>query len=205
MQHHYGLYACVPDDIVMAVKVIRSRLHDVLRKSTPDMVFCEAAEAAHFTVLYGPKLADGRKEALTPQEARLVYPYAVGWPVNRVPTCFRGVSHFIRPGKILIHLEFHNSELTRLHETLRAHMPDVEADYSKWHQEFRFYDQSYAPNPKRWLHIAIGSIQDRDAKHLVLIEDTLRDLADELIPSQFSIKALQLISAVTDTPVSLDA
>lgn len=196
---HYALYATVDGSI--AEGVFRIKRH--VGAFFPGLIEI-AKEPAHFTVVYGPALAAGATEARTVDEAAKIYPEAVDWGVNTVPTSYRGVGHFVRPPRTLVHLEFENTQLTGLQKAVRARLADVDAEYAARHAITGKYDRSNDADPKRWLHIAIGTVpESTSAADLIRIEDTVREQADAFIPSQIDVRSLDLVSAVTDTPVVL--
>lgn len=196
---HYALYGTVTDSIVGGVERIRLSLLERF----PGLIEI-AKEPAHFTIVYGPALAADAKEALTFNAADDIYPEAASWSLNSTWTFYRGVARFVRPPKTYLHLEFENTELTRLQTTIRSRLPDVDAEYAARHKITSAFDQSNAPHPRRWLHIAIGTVPDSTSPaDFLRMEDAVRDLADAFIPSQLAIQSLDLISAVTDTPVTL--
>lgn len=199
---HYALYARVPPEVAASVDRIRA----ALQRRFPG-TFTPATEPAHLTVLYGPALAEGEREALTRAEALCVYPGAdEALCVYTEPTRYRGVAHFIRERNINVHLEFANSRLDCLHTTLRDRLPGVQEEYKKLHAETRAYDQSYASPPRRWLHLSLGTVPATGPTYLqdlVCVEDAVRDLADEELIGAMYVCGIDLVSAVTDTHVRI--
>lgn len=196
---HYALYATPDGSIIEGV----FRIKRYVEAFFPGLIEI-AREPAHFTVVYGPALAADATEARTVSEAAEIYPEAVDWGVNIVPTTFRGVSHFVRPPRTLVHLEFENTQLTALQKVVRTRLADVNAEYAARHAITGKYDRSNDADPKRWLHIAIGTVpESTSAADLIRIEDAVRDQADAFIPPRINIRSLDLISAVTDTPIVL--
>lgn len=196
---HYALYATPDDSVIEGV----FRIKRYVTAFFPGLIEV-AKEPAHFTIVYGPALASGATEARTANEAAEIYPEAVDWCVNTVPTTFRGVSHFVRPPKTHVHLEFENTQLTGLQRAVRARLADVDAEYAARHAITGKYDRSNDSDPKRWLHIAIGTVpESTSAADLIRIEDAIRDQAEAFIPSRINIRLLGCISAVTDTPIAM--
>jgi len=192
---NYALYATLPPRVADAITKMRTRLrtqHGLLDSAW-------ATDQPHFTVVYGPKLADGETES---KDAANVYPLAQTQLRHPCHAVYRGVSHFIRGDRIIVVIEFENDQLTLLQRAVRDLYPEVDAAYKKAHETDG--DQSRAPWPRRWLHITICEFPLSQNNYLTWIhfEDCVRDAAAIFIPSRFPIEGLQMCTATTDTLVS---
>ena len=75
--------------------------------------------------------------------------------------------------------------------------------YAGWHRDHPVDDYSCAAFPKRWLHIAIATAKRTPQLNILAVEDCIRNMADECIPSVIKIRSVEMVSALTDTHVPL--
>jgi hypothetical protein len=204
----YALYADLPPAVATMIATVKEALK---LKGTVE----PSTEEPHFTILFGPRLLPDEKEALSREDAILVYPCIgsllpdpsrIAGDALPADVVYRGVSHFVREKEVHIHLEFESPTLTAMHVFLRE-TADLERDYAYYH-EHAGGDSSYANPPRRWLHVSIASVP-RTAHWqdvVVQVEEVVRDLVDQhWTPelARFRPEGFAVISAVTDTRIPL--
>ena len=194
---NYCIYGCVSQSISSLVESMRI-------KDLAHLKF-QSNDQPHVTIMYGPSIEDGVPE-LTAESGEHELDSLLGGFVRRfkdkpLPS-FKvvGVSYFDRPDFNILKLDLESSQMTDMQVYLRK---NTTHGYDKFREDTKHVDDSYAMPPVGWCHLTLGFLK-KDAPVDELVSQCNKKLLEsECKLDDLEITQIQLISAVTDTPIIL--